>query len=264
MTTSRIFGVFSASRPNQADPEKGPQPESSRRPLEDATADGRANNEVFTEDDGKSYNDDSEGFHPVNLDEEQHSRYAIPKLRADDEETLTPGQEPGVGPQTTTVTSLSSPTFNYKYTPSWLSRLKSVVQPSLKSDEIDEGSIPNYRYTPIISGIVIPFSILLEIPGLTEHWYIRTFGTRIVEIRKNPIILDVAMAISMACALVANIALVVRFLEKRVERMTIICVIFLSIHGLYLLLRMELSLKLFFRFNQHSCADYVWGFTPIQ
>ena len=30
--------------------------------------------------------------------------------------------------------------------------------------------IPNYRWLPILSGITIPFIILLQIPGLTERW----------------------------------------------------------------------------------------------
>ena len=50
-----------------------------------------------------------------------------------------------------------------------LTRLKSYVFPKDESEAALEKFIPNYRWTPILSGVVIPFSILLEIPGLTEH-----------------------------------------------------------------------------------------------
>ncbi|TCD59999.1 hypothetical protein EIP91_010926 [Steccherinum ochraceum] len=95
-----------------------------------------------------------------------------------------------------------------------------------------ERFVPNYRWTPIISGVVIPFSILLEIPGLTERWYIRTEGFETVETKPNPPLLDSAMAVSIACALIANICLVLRFLEKRVRTTTLLCIIFLTIHDL--------------------------------
>ncbi|KAJ7150894.1 hypothetical protein C8R43DRAFT_887165 [Mycena crocata] len=115
-------------------------------------------------------------------------------------------------------------------TPSLYSKLKDLLSPKTTQEDM-ESYIPNYRYTPIISGIVIPFSILLEIPGLTEHWYIRTVDNKIVEKQPNPLILNIGLGVSMACALVANICLVVRFLEKKVKLMTIGCIVFLTIHG---------------------------------
>jgi potassium channel subfamily K, other eukaryote len=112
--------------------------------------------------------------------------------------------------------------------PSLMVRIKSFIFPP-SSD--DSSFVPNYRCTPLISGIVIPFSILLEIPALTGHWYIRTEDNDIVETRPNPAILDVGLALSMACAVIANICIIVRFLEKRVVTMTLSCILFLSIHG---------------------------------
>ncbi|KAJ6608227.1 hypothetical protein B0H10DRAFT_1816320 [Mycena sp. CBHHK59/15] len=113
--------------------------------------------------------------------------------------------------------------------PAWYLKLKAFLNPKTTQQDL-ESYVPNYRYTPIISGVVIPFSILLEIPGLTEHWYIRTVNNQIVEKRPNPMILNVGLGFSMACALAANICLVVRFLEKRVKMMTVGCIVFLSIH----------------------------------
>ncbi|KAG8794038.1 hypothetical protein FRC12_000750 [Ceratobasidium sp. 428] len=102
-----------------------------------------------------------------------------------------------------------------------------------QEDEESRGEyIPNYRWTPILSGVIIPFAILLEIPGLTEHWYIRTDGNKTVETQENPRILDAGLAISMASAVLANIALICRFLERRVRLATFIAIGGLIIHDI--------------------------------
>ena len=124
--------------------------------------------------------------------------------------------------------SLSS---NFSYRPSWYTKFKSFIFPPKTSTSDIDSVVPNYRYTPILSGLIIPFAILLEIPGLTEHWYIRTEENTTVETKPNTMILNVGLGFSMACALIANVALVVRFLEIRVKVMTLICVVALTIHG---------------------------------
>jgi len=91
---------------------------------------------------------------------------------------------------------------------------------------------PKYRWTPILSGLLQPFSILLEIPGLTEHWYVKIMDNKAVDYKPNPVILDVGLAISMASAVVANIALISRFMERRVLASTVTTIIGLSIHDL--------------------------------
>ncbi|RPD57007.1 hypothetical protein L226DRAFT_491051 [Lentinus tigrinus ALCF2SS1-7] len=115
--------------------------------------------------------------------------------------------------------------------PSLFARIKAYVWPSDQMNDI-EGFVPNYRWTPIISGIVIPFSILLEIPGLTERWYIRTENNQTVETKPNPAILEIGLAFSIACALIANISLILRFLEKRVQTVTLLCIVFLTSHDI--------------------------------
>jgi hypothetical protein len=110
----------------------------------------------------------------------------------------------------------------------WWSRFKHFVFPP--SPDL-ESIIPNYRLTPIISGILIPFSILLEIPGLTEEWYIRTESHKIVETKPNSVILNVGLGISIGSGLAANFFLILRFLEKRVKTMTIVSIAFLTFHG---------------------------------
>ncbi|EJF63876.1 hypothetical protein DICSQDRAFT_102012 [Dichomitus squalens LYAD-421 SS1] len=117
-----------------------------------------------------------------------------------------------------------------KSTPSMWRKAKDYVWPSAEQLADLDTFVPNYRWTPILSGIIIPFSILLEIPGLTEKWYIKTEGTQIVAVQKNPIILEVGLAISMASAVIANVALILRFLEKRVKSVTLLCVAFLTLH----------------------------------
>lgn len=92
---------------------------------------------------------------------------------------------------------------------------------------------PTYRRLPIISGSLIPLSILFAIPGLTGHWYTRA-GPRheVVEVRPNPPGLRIAMSVSMGCVLLANIFLVVRFTERFILLMTLLCIAFLSTHGM--------------------------------
>ncbi|KAI0336716.1 hypothetical protein GY45DRAFT_1315333 [Cubamyces sp. BRFM 1775] len=111
-------------------------------------------------------------------------------------------------------------------------RIKSYVWPTDDDSNDVDKLAPNYRWTPILSGIVIPFSILLEIPGLTEDWYIRTQNHQTVEKRKNPVILEVGMVISIICALIANVSLVLRFLEKRVKTVTLLCIVSLTVHDI--------------------------------
>ncbi|KZT28026.1 voltage-gated potassium channel [Neolentinus lepideus HHB14362 ss-1] len=122
------------------------------------------------------------------------------------------------------------PSFTSSRATSWWSKLKTLLFPS-SGPNLDQ-YIPNYRSTPILAGIVVPFSILLEIPGLTDHWYIRTVNHQTVEYRSNPAILDAGLAVSMACGVLANVCLIVRFLEKRVKSMTILCALFLTIHDI--------------------------------
>lgn len=114
---------------------------------------------------------------------------------------------------------------------SWRSKLKSYIFPSDENVDDIEDFVPNYRWTPIFSGILIPFSILLDIPGLTERWYIKTVDNTITDTKPNPVILDVGMALSLSCAVIANICLICRFLEKRVKTFTLLCILFLTAHG---------------------------------
>ncbi|KAI0263046.1 hypothetical protein BC834DRAFT_888846 [Gloeopeniophorella convolvens] len=127
------------------------------------------------------------------------------------------------------TSSSSIATFVRPSLPDWLVKTKELL---FGSPHDDEDFIPNYRKTPILSGSLIPFAILLEIPGLTEHWYVRTDGNTILQIRKNPTILDAALAFSMASAVLANVALIFRFLERRVKGCTLVAIIALTLHDL--------------------------------
>ncbi|KZS97353.1 voltage-gated potassium channel [Sistotremastrum niveocremeum HHB9708] len=112
-----------------------------------------------------------------------------------------------------------------------LTKIKHFIFQTGPYDTSDE-VVPHYRWTPIFSGIAVPFAILLEIPGLTDHWYIRTEANQTVQTQPNPPLLDAGLAISMACALIANLALIIRFLEKRPKLMTLIAIFTLSVHDL--------------------------------
>ncbi|KDR68339.1 hypothetical protein GALMADRAFT_256966 [Galerina marginata CBS 339.88] len=94
-------------------------------------------------------------------------------------------------------------------------------------------STRTYRLLPIFSGIMIPFSIMLSIPSLTGHWYIRTGDNNVLlETRPNPPLLDAAMGLSMGCGVLASTCLVIRFAERKIKLTTMLCIIFLSLHDL--------------------------------
>jgi len=89
-----------------------------------------------------------------------------------------------------------------------------------------------YRTLPIFSGIMIPFSIMLSIPGLTGHWYVRTGDDNaVLESRPNPLLLDLATGLSVGCGVLACASLVVRFAERRIRLMTLLSITFLTLHG---------------------------------
>ena len=99
--------------------------------------------------------------------------------------------------------------------------------PIIRSDQS-----PIYRGLPIISGILIPFSILLSIPSLTDRWYIRTDANNVtLETRPNSLLLTLGMGFSMACGVLASICLIIRFAERKVLMMTWLCILFLTLHG---------------------------------
>ena len=99
--------------------------------------------------------------------------------------------------------------------------------PIIRSDQS-----PIYRGLPIISGILIPFSILLSIPSLTDRWYIRTDANNVtLETRPNSLLLNLGTGFSMACGVLANICLIIRFAERKVLMMTWLCILFLTLHG---------------------------------
>ncbi|CCO32747.1 hypothetical protein BN14_06810 [Rhizoctonia solani AG-1 IB] len=136
------------------------------------------------------------------------------------------GQTESGGNSPDRITNSNSPVS----TPIW-TRIKDYLWGEEDGESRGE-YIPNFRWTPILSGIIIPFAILLEIPGLTEHWYIRTIGNKTVETQENSKILDAGLAISMASAVAANAALITRFLERRVRLATFIAIGGLIIHDI--------------------------------
>jgi hypothetical protein len=145
---------------------------------------------------------------------------------------------------TVTMSSSSTNTFSRPSAPRWLVKIREGLLGPLRDRE---EPLPTYRRAAIISGNLIPFSILLEIPGLTQSWYVQTDGYQIVYSRKNPPWVIASLSVSLALAVLANIALVYRFLERRVKRSTIIAITALTTHGDSLLSRhtstqVELSL----------------------
>ncbi|KAG1859517.1 hypothetical protein DFJ58DRAFT_780054 [Suillus subalutaceus] len=202
-TLIALIFAFRSIRTRESDPEKGPETLS-----ETPNVERRAHN-----------NDEGDADEEKDIGQEIHL-----DVDADNDNNDSPPDESVSGPQSD-LPSLDSPDKH----PSLFSRAKAFVFPP-SSDDLSY--VPNYRIAPLITGIVIPFSILLEIPGLTGYWYIRTENYNTVQTRSNPVLLDIGLAFSMTCAVLANICIILRFLEKRVMTMTVLCIVFLSIHDL--------------------------------
>jgi hypothetical protein len=88
-----------------------------------------------------------------------------------------------------------------------------------------------FRILPIIAGILIPLSVLLSIPSLTNNWHVQTNGDVTLEARPRTLHHIVAMSLSMACGVLANICLVLRFAERSIKMMTLLCIVLLSMNG---------------------------------
>jgi len=190
-------------------------PESARRGVEPPAEDEEKRGRDSAPDDDTADND---GFiqDPEQQDATQDERDEPPPPARRVTFGATPSGESGSPPEKDSTK------------PGLFSRLNAFVFPPHEENE----PLSNHRILPVISGLVIPFSILLEIPGLTDSWYIRTDGNVIVESLPNPASLDVLLAISMFFAVAANISLICRFLEKgTVLAMTLITIASLTIHG---------------------------------
>ncbi|KAG1751002.1 hypothetical protein EDD22DRAFT_850754 [Suillus occidentalis] len=191
-TLIALVFAFASTRTRESDPEKGP--------------------EALNETSNVNRNLDTRAHH----DDEEEANAEVDGLPPDESVSDLQGDPLQPPP-------VNSPNKHL----SLFARAKSFIFPP-SSDDLSYA--PNYRFIPLITGIVIPFSILLEIPGLTGYWYIRTEDYNTVQTRSNPVLLDIGLAFSMTCAVLANICIILRFLEKRVMRMTVLCIVFLSIH----------------------------------
>ncbi|SAM83121.1 uncharacterized protein UBRO_20380 [Ustilago bromivora] len=90
------------------------------------------------------------------------------------------------------------------------------------------------RKTPIFSGLLAPFSIVLEVPGLTSKWYadINPEG-QVIRFIPNPTILTVGLSISLTSAVIANFAIILRFLEILGSRQSIaLAIASLALHDI--------------------------------
>ncbi|KAI0056615.1 voltage-gated potassium channel [Artomyces pyxidatus] len=200
-----------ATQDNPQDSEKGPEPAAS------TPSEGQLDVEDAPDVDDEDHDD---------LDDLAHDR---PEDEPEDDHDSESSRRTGIRlSRFSTSTSTTSVPFTRPGPPKWLMKLKDFLFATHHHE--DEEYIPNYRTTPIISGSLIPFAILLEIPGLTDHWYVRTENRQVVEVKDNPAILDAGLALSMTCAVLANVALVCRLMEKRVKAMTIASIFFLTIH----------------------------------
>lgn len=181
---------------------------------------------------------------------------------ADEEEPDEPSQ-PGHRVTFGTISGTSSPSVEKTPAkPGPLARLKFIIFPSRDEDK----PLSHHRILPVVCGLVIPFSILLEIPGLTDSWYIRTNHNVVVESRPNSTSFHVMLATSMAFAVLANVSLICRFLEKGpVLATTLITMAALTIHGSPPIFVLDDFLsRTLHRFGQYYRRCHIRYTTPLQ
>jgi potassium channel subfamily K len=198
--------------PDRGDPEKGDTSGSGTGTIQEQAFDG----------DGDDADQEME-----DLDDFEENQGVEPGDGGEDEGEARQGV-PLTSTGTMSSSSSHTATFSRPSLPRWLVKIKDVL---FVSHQDHEDYLPDYRRAVIISGSLIPFSILLEIPGLTEHWYVRTYGVQIIETQTNPPWVVIALSFSLALGVLANIALLNRFLERHVKRNTIISILALTIHG---------------------------------
>lgn len=66
--------------------------------------------------------------------------------------------------------------------------------------------------------------------SLTQRWYVREQFGVVVETRANPAVLNAGIALSLIAAVAANVALVLRFLERKPRAATLIAMLCLLVH----------------------------------
>ena len=117
-----------------------------------------------------------------------------------------------------------------------------------------------YRILPIIAGVLIPLSVLLSIPSLTSPWHVQTDGNMTLEASPSSLHHIVTMSLSMACGALANICLFLRFAERSIKNMTLLCIFLLSINGSCLPSRVSLLLTdINHRTYKYNCGHCLRG-----
>jgi len=242
MLLPSVVAFFLARRPasqRQSDPERGSGISAahvhqndlmgddclpmSNIPVQNNSHNNHRQHENLSDEDGNDHMDiDNEQDENVIIQELEREEYSV------EESTRLPNRPHGSFSSFSTLVTGTVPSCLSRF---W-SKLKAFMNTKTSLEDL-ESYVPQYRYLPILSGVIIPFSILLEIPGLTDDWYIRTVDHKVVESKSNTLILDTGLAFSLACSVIANICLVLRFLEKNIKLMTVLCVIFLTTHGMY-------------------------------
>ncbi|ORY56185.1 hypothetical protein BCR35DRAFT_355650 [Leucosporidium creatinivorum] len=87
-----------------------------------------------------------------------------------------------------------------------------------------------HRVASLAAALVAPFSILFALPGLTEHWMVvYDDAGQVVKDRPDPALLIISGSFALALAVLANVALIFRFIGTHTRVATISAMLLLAI-----------------------------------
>ncbi|BGP16694.1 Potassium channel [Rhodosporidiobolus nylandii] len=96
--------------------------------------------------------------------------------------------------------------------------------------EVERRRRMSRRFTILAAQLLAPLVPLISLPALTEHWYVKREGGRIVHTRPDPPLVVAASSVSLALAVLANISITLRLIDTHLRLFTVSTVSFLSTH----------------------------------
>ncbi|GAA5864245.1 hypothetical protein JCM3774_001268 [Rhodotorula dairenensis] len=100
-----------------------------------------------------------------------------------------------------------------------------------KQQELERREVALRRFSSLSAQLLVPLCPLFSLPGLTEKWYVvKDANGAIVEARPDPPLIVAAGAVTLALALLANIAILFRLIDTHPRWFSLGTIAFLTGH----------------------------------